>query len=65
MRVAFGESWMPAPVSESCEACSSNVTRKPDCASISAALRPPMPAPAMMTLREDATARAPGRSGAC
>src|SRR5438128_1819745 len=53
---------MPAPVSESWPACSSKVTRKPDCASISAALSPPIPAPAMMTLREAATARAPVRS---
>src|SRR5215203_6930152 len=63
MRVALGESWMPAPVSSSCSACSSNVTRKPDCASISAALSPPMPAPAMTMLREEATARSTDRSG--
>src|SRR3954468_4983946 len=53
--VAFGESWMPAPVSSSRSACSSNVTWNPARASISAALNPPIPAPAMMMLREDAT----------
>src|SRR6185312_15017150 len=58
MRVAFGESWMPAPVSCNCSACSSSVTRKPLRASISAALKPPMPAPAMTMVRDDATARA-------
>src|SRR4051812_12347929 len=62
MRVAFGESWMPAPISESCAACSSTVTRKPERASISAAHKPPMPAPAMTTLREEATGVRP-RSG--
>src|SRR5258708_8311717 len=56
MRVAFGESWMPAPVSSSRSACSKSVTRNPLCASISAALKPPMPAPAIRTLRDDATA---------
>src|SRR6476661_7450401 len=60
--VALGESWMPAPASERCPACSSRVTRNPDRASISAVVSPPMPAPAMMTLRDDATARAE-RSG--
>src|SRR5882724_645816 len=55
MRVAFGESWMPAPVSSSRSACSKSVTRNPLCASISAALNPPMPAPAIRTLRDDAT----------
>ena len=47
MRVALGESWMPAPVSSSRSACSSSATRKPRCASVSAAVRPPMPAPAI------------------
>src|ERR1041385_7825686 len=47
---------MPAPVSSSFSACSSSVTRKPLCASISAALNPPMPAPEIRTLRDDATA---------
>src|SRR5260370_18939351 len=56
MRVAFGGSWMPAAVSSSRSACSSSVTRNPLCASISAALNPPMPAPAIRTLRDDATA---------
>src|SRR5665213_2826742 len=58
--VALGESWMPAPSSDSRAACSRRVTRKPACASIKDAVSPPIPAPAMMTLREDATA--PGRS---
>src|SRR5687768_6192469 len=62
-RVALGESWIPAPVSASASACSSSVTRKPDWARVSAAVKPPMPAPATMMLREDATARAPWRSG--
>src|SRR3569833_1140151 len=53
---------MPAPVSDSSADCSSSVTRKPDCASISAALKPPIPAPAMTTLRDEATARAAERS---
>src|SRR5882757_9337727 len=46
---------MPAPVSSSRAACSISVTRKPLRASISAALNPPMPAPAIRTLRDDAT----------
>src|ERR1700709_2500497 len=54
---------MPAPVSESFAACSSRVTRKPERASISAVVSPPIPAPETMTLRDDATARAPERSG--
>ena len=43
-----------------CAACSSSVTRKPARASINAAVSPPIPAPAMRMLREDATAS--GRS---
>src|SRR5262249_38206627 len=53
---------MPAPVSSRRLACSSSSTRKPDRASISAAVKPPMPAPATMILREVGTARAPRAS---
>jgi hypothetical protein len=41
---------MPAPISSSFAACSTTVTRKPRSASAAAAVRPPMPAPAMMTV---------------
>src|SRR5690348_8128005 len=44
---------MPAPVSSSRSACSSTTTRKPLRASANAAVNPPIPAPAMMTLRAD------------
>ena len=56
MRAAFGESWMPAPVSWSRSACSKTTTRKPLRASASETVSPPMPAPATMTVREDVTA---------
>src|SRR5262249_31148231 len=59
-----GGSWMPAPVSSSRSACSATITRKPLRASASAAVRPPMPPPATMTVREGATpASAPDGSG--
>ena len=47
--VALGESWMPAPASSSFGACSITVARKPARANAIAAVRPAMPAPAMMT----------------
>src|SRR5271154_4441805 len=52
---------MPAPVSSSRSACSRTTMRKPLRASASAAVSPPIPAPATMTIREDATTPAPGR----
>ena len=64
MRVALGESWMPAPVSSSVEACSSTTARKPRCAKASAAVSPPIPAPAMMMLREGAKGMRPGDQAA-
>ena len=54
MRVALGESWMPAPASSSRGACSSTTERYPARASASAAVSPPIPAPAMMMEREAA-----------
>src|SRR3989440_19079 len=57
---AFGAIWMPAPISPTSGACSSTVLRKPLRASASAAARPPMPPPAMITgslfLKEDGDA---------
>src|SRR3954470_20483537 len=55
---------MPAPAVSSCGACSRTVARIPTRASASAAVSPPMPAPAMTTLRVAAKAGAPLRSGA-
>src|SRR3954471_472313 len=46
---AFGAIWMPAPISPNCGACSSTMLLKPLRASASAAARPPMPPPAMIT----------------
>src|SRR5262245_65790545 len=48
---AFGPSWMPAPISPSCGACSSAFTLKPRRVSASAAASPPMPPPATSTGR--------------
>src|SRR5437763_11243173 len=57
---AFGAIWMPAPISPNSGACSSTTLRKPLRASASAAARPPMPPPAMITgslfLEEDGDA---------
>jgi hypothetical protein len=47
-RVAFGLSCTPAPISLSACACSSTVTSNPFFNSASAAVNPPIPAPAMM-----------------
>src|ERR1700722_17068598 len=58
-RLALGESCRPAPASSRRSARSSITTRKPDFASASAAVSPPMPAPAMKIGR----AAAPARSG--
>src|SRR5271156_2255315 len=55
MRVALGESWMPAPVSSSRSACSRTRTRKPLRASASETVSPPIPAPATITIREGVT----------
>src|SRR3954452_9551037 len=46
---AFGAIWMPAPISPNCGACSRTMLLKPLRASASAAARPPMPPPAMIT----------------
>ena len=54
--MAFGDNWIPAPVSSNRSACSRTSARKPLRASASAAASPPMPAPAMMTVREDGSA---------
>src|ERR1700722_15976561 len=59
MRAALGESWMPAPVSSSRSACSSTTTRKPFWASANAAVSPPIPAPATITVRGDVRTRPP------
>src|SRR5215471_7809721 len=56
MRVALGDNWIPAPVSSSRSVCSRISARKPLRASASAAVSPPIPAPAMMTVREDGSA---------
>src|SRR5213082_518020 len=57
---AFGAIWMPAPISPNCGACSSTTLLKPFLANASAAARPPMPPPAMITgslfLEEDGDA---------
>src|SRR3982750_202328 len=46
---ALGAIWMPAPISPNCGACSSTTLLNPLRASASAAARPPMPPPAMIT----------------
>src|SRR5437588_5109681 len=57
---ALGAIWMPAPISPNCGACSSTTLLNPLRASASAAARPPMPPPAMITgcafLEEDGNA---------
>src|SRR5438067_7553925 len=57
---ALGAIWMPAPISPNCGACSSTTLLKPFLANASAAARPPMPPPAMITgslfLEEDGDA---------
>src|SRR6476469_1027935 len=50
---------MPAPASSSRIACSRITTRKSARVSASAAVNPPIPAPAMMMVRERATRRVP------
>src|SRR5690242_16965765 len=52
MRLAFGESCRPAPASSSRSAFSSTTTRKPLVAKASAAVSPPIPAPAMKMVRD-------------
>src|SRR5258707_4934527 len=47
---ALGPSWMPAPISPSCEAFSNTSEAMPFCAKASAAASPPMPPPAISTL---------------
>src|SRR5690606_595537 len=59
IRVALGESWMPAPTSSSFSARSKMETENPRRARHSAAVRPAMPAPAMATCREGAAMPAP------
>src|SRR3954470_8388802 len=46
---ALGAIWMPAPISPNCGACSTTTLLNPLRASASAAARPPMPPPAMIT----------------
>src|SRR5712692_6982939 len=58
-RLALGESCRPAPASSRRSAFSRTTTRKPRPASASAAVNPPIPAPATTMVREAAT----GRSG--
>ena len=43
--MAFGESWMPAPIALGAEARSQRMTWKPVLARASAAVSPPIPAP--------------------
>src|SRR4029079_19361509 len=57
MRLALGESCRPAPASSSRSAFSRMMTRKPRAASDSAAVSPPIPAPATMMVRATATDR--------
>ena len=57
-REALGEAAGGAASSRRC-AWSNTATANPRCASASAAVRPPMPAPAMMTLRQDSTVHDP------
>ena len=54
-RLALGESCRPAPVSSRHSAFSRMMTRKPRRASASEAVNPPIPAPAMMMVRDAAT----------
>src|SRR5882757_3310815 len=63
MRLALGDSWMPAPACSSRSAFSSTTTRKPCAASVSDAVSPPIPAPATMTVRVSATELSDERSG--
>jgi hypothetical protein len=49
MRLAFGESCRPAPVSSSFAVCSMTVTRMPARANSSADVSPAIPPPATMT----------------
>src|SRR5439155_20622485 len=51
MRNTLGPNWMPAPISLSSLACSSTCTGNPARVRLSAADRPPMPAPTMRTGR--------------
>src|SRR4051794_3220714 len=60
MRVALGDSCRPAPASSSRAAFSRTTTRKPFAASASAAVSPPIPAPAMTMVRFAATERSGG-----
>src|SRR6266508_6539620 len=62
-RDALGESWMPAPISPSRVAASHTATRKPRCAIASAAVSPPIPAPATTTVRLAANAYLSGSGG--
>src|SRR5436190_8616258 len=57
IRLALGESCRPAPASSSRSAFSRMTTRKPFAASESAAVSPPIPAPATMMVRAAATER--------
>src|SRR6478609_7610408 len=57
IRLALGESCRPAPASSSRSAFSRMTTRKPFAASASAAVDPPIPAPATMIVRAAATER--------
>src|SRR3954454_13746780 len=60
MRLALGESCSPAPASSSRAAFSRMTTRKPHSASASAAVSPPIPAPATTMVRVEATVRSGG-----
>src|SRR6478609_2427549 len=62
-RLALGESCSPAPTSSSRSAFSSTTMRKPRLASASAAVSPPIPAPATTIVREGATPDRGRRSG--
>src|SRR5215831_20652420 len=55
MWLALGDNCRPAPTSSSRSAFSRMTTRKPLAASASAAVNPPIPAPAMKIVRETAT----------
>src|SRR5580704_6155010 len=55
IRLALGESCKPAPTSSSRSVFSSTTTRKPRAASASAAVNPPIPAPATKMVRDVAT----------
>src|SRR6476619_721002 len=60
LRLALGESCRPAPASSSRSAFSRMMTRKPRAAIESAAVSPPIPAPATMMVRATATDRSGG-----